>query len=390
MFKTLTKLERAILFLAIIFSFFISFYRWKLSVNKESVLSVYPEWNFNGYILYDGYGNYAEHIYKVIINPSTESYNDLKTFIGHYIHSSRPIYPIVVAIFNIVIRDIVVSSFVVNTIACLLCLYVLNIILRNHFSYKGRDLFYINLLFISHISIIGMLGRPMSDGLALFLLLLSIHLAYQYCQSSKPLHLFSLTITLIIAIFIKSVLFMLAIIIPISITLANRKDVKRDILSFIYFCVIPLFLFVVLLVILKRCYPNQATLVFVFNCVDGAMHFSFDPQWLKYFVKSAILFLAVSLQIYPLFIIFNKELFKLKYNLHLFWMIIYIIQRFIFAGFNLSYSRGRYGIPLVAGAIILAYPIIKKYLDKKWAKTVICGLVLVNYLFWIVLIVIKR
>ena len=390
MFRTLNKLEKSILFLAILLSFIISFYRWSLSIHKETVLNIYPEWNFNGYILYDGYGNYAEHIYNFIINPSSDSYNNLKDFISHYIHSSRPIYPIIVALFNILIRNILISSIIVNTIACLLCIYILNIILTTHFSYQGRDLFFINLLFISHISIVGMLGRPMTDGLALFLLLLSIHLAYLYCQNFKPLHLFSLIISLVIAIFTKSVLFMLAITIPISITLANRKDLKRDIFSFIYFCIIPLCLFILLLIVLKKFYPNQATLVFLSNCIEGAMHFSFEPQWLKYFIKAALLFLAVSLQIYPLFILFNKELFKLKYNLHLFWMIIYIVQRFIFAGFNLSYSRGRYGIPLVAGAIILAYPIMKKYLDKKWGQAMLSGLVILNYIFWVTLIIMKK
>ncbi len=389
MFKTLNKWQRIIVILAIIFSFLISFYRWKNSVHKDSILQVYPEWEFNGYILYDGYGNYAEHIYNFIISPSRDSYNNLKEFISGYIHSSRPVYPIFVAIVNIVTRDILISSIIVNTIASLLCIYMLNIILIHHFSYKGKHLFYLNLLFISHISIIGMLGRPMTDALSLVFLFLTIHLAYVFSKDYKAEYLLLLIVVLTIAIFTKTILLMLAFTIPLSITVSNSKNLKRIVLNFVYFCIIPFILFIILILMLKRLYPDQATISFLFDCIDGAMHFSFEPQWMKYFIKAAILFLAVALQIYPIFILFNKDLFKLKFNLHLFWMIIYIIQRFIFAGFNLSYSRGRYGIPLVAGAIILAYPTIKKYLDKKWGSILIYGLVLLNYFFWMVLIIRK-
>ena len=387
MFSSLTKVQKTILIIAIVFSILLSCSRWMNDPHRESISSIYPWWNYNGYILYDGYGAYAEHLYMAAFHPSAENITKLKDFMQLYIHSSRPVFPIFITLFYVIIQDILFSAFFVNIIAGLLCIYMFNRIITTHFSYREKDQFYLNLLFVSHVSIIGMLGRPMSDTIATFLLLSAIHLSYLYNLLKKPRHLFLFILTLIFAFFTKTILAMLIFSIPLAIIVSRAKSIGRALVNFLFYCVLPVFFVIIGLIIVRKHCPNLSAITFIFNCINGALSFDTNPQWLKYYSKSAILFLGIALQIYPLFVIFNKRIRSLKYMLHLTWMGTYMLQRFIFAGFNLQYSRGRYGIPLVAGVLILAYPVIQRHIHQKRWKALVYGMIVLNYAVWIGLLV---
>ena len=379
MFKGFSKTQTTVLLTALALSFALSFWRWVEVDHREAILPIHPEWEFSGRILFDGYGNYAEIIYGFLSQPSKATYDEFGAFACNYIHSSRPLYPFLVAMANFLFRDILTSSIAVNVLASLLSLYLFNLILRRHFSCEGNSLFYPCLLMVSHVGILGMLGRPMSDALALAVLLLAIHAAYLFCQEQSAKRLAALLAALAAGFLTKTVLFMLVVSLPLALIVTSRKDAKSFFLGFCLYCATPVLGLLILLAVLHRIFPEQHALRFIVECCAGAARLQLDAPYFK----AAVIFLALSLQAYPLLIVFNRQWRDPRFALHWTWMTIYIAQRFAFAGFNLNFSRGRYGIPLVAGAIILALPAMQRLLDKRYGKALVIGLILLNYFVWI-------
>jgi hypothetical protein len=379
MFRGFSKIQTGVLLAALALSFALSFWRWAEVDHRESILPLNPQWEFGGRILFDGYGNYAEVIYNLLSRPSKTTYQEFCDFACAYIHSSRPLYPFLVALANFVFRDILYSSIAVNVLASLLSLYLFSLILRRHFSYEGANLFYPCLLMVSHVSIIGMLGRPMSDSAALALLLLAIHTAYLFWQDQSAKRLAALLAVLAAAFLAKTVLMMLIASVPLALVAGSRKDARSFFLGFCLYCATPVFVLLFSLAILHQIFPEHSTLRFILECCAGAAHMQLDAPYFK----AAVLFLAISFQAYPVFIVFNRQWRVPRFALHWTWMAFYLAQRFAFSGFNLDYSRGRYGIPLVAGAIILAWPAMQRLLDRRGGKALVIGLVLLNYFVWI-------
>lgn len=383
MFQDLNRRQIAILAILFCLSYAISHVWWSGNDNREAILANYPQWEFHGLILYDGYGNYAEHLFEAISNPGEESLGSLREFSRGYIHTLRPLFPLLVALVALAVRDILIAAILVNLAASLAAIYLLNLLIRRHLAFRGSAAFRLNLLFISHVSIVGMFARPMSDALALAGILLCFHLALCFLEEKRLSTLAWLALAILGTVSAKTVTVLLLGALPLG--LIKTDGIPGRTLAFRFLLVSggAFLAGVAILGLLKLFFPEHQAVVFLFEVLRGPLGmFRAGPEWWTLFIKAAILFLAISLQAYPFFWMGNREWLKPVYRILLAWIALYLLQRFVFAGFNLSYSRARYGIPLVPGAILLAYPGMIRLFGEKGTGYATIALAALNYALW--------
>lgn len=368
----------AVLFALFAIGFALSFAWWKTNPNAAYVLEQHPEWNFHGFVIYDGYGNYAEAIHALLVSPGAESRAAFVEFTDGYIHSIRPLYPLLVALLNVLLDHVLMSAFLVNIGTVLLCLWAFHFLARRVADGDGNALFHLHLLFLGHLAVIGMLARPMADPLSLALLFFCMEFFMRFVEYRRPRDLVVLLALGLLAVLAKTVFVLAVIAFPLALLSFERtfwraqwRKVLFGALAIAGFAGLSLFA-------LWALPATEAAWRFALAFFGGLRAFPTGGPLLIAFVGAAFLFLALALQVHPVFALRNPGLFGLLARVQLCWMAIYVLQRFLFFGFSLDHSRARYGLPIVAGAMLLSYPGMRRVLGERWTPVVVYGLVAAN------------
>jgi hypothetical protein len=360
----------------------VSFLWWQQNDNRDAILSTYPEWEFSGFVLYDGYGNFAEHLYRAMVEPGTESWQRLRGFSATYIHTLRPVFPACIALMNLLFHNILVSAIVVNLLASLGFVYAFNLLLTRHFEFQEDSLFHLNVLAITHVGVVGMLARPMADALSMCLLLLVFHAALLVREQRNWRHIAALALLVLLCVAAKTVTVLVLAALPVALIafkgLTRQQAWGRVALTAGAGSVgLAAFLWV-----LHTFFLENEAVAFLFEVLKGPFVAPPSGDYLKVYARAGVLFLALALQAYPLFWPGNRRMLEPRYRLLLAWLAVYILQRFLFSGFNLDYSRARYGIPLVPAALIVAWPGVERWLGAR-AGWFAWGMVAANGAVWV-------
>src|SRR5690606_11286693 len=79
----------------------------------------------------------------------------------------------------------------------------------------------------------------------------------------------------------------------------------------------------------------------------------------------------------------RTSLLEARWAVHAAWIGLYLAQRFAFSGFHEAHSRARYGLPIVPGLILLAFPGVAALAQRrKWGRWVAPALVGANLAVW--------
>ena len=375
--------QRVVIFVLFVVSWCFSYYWWVHSNNAKLIAQQVPGWNNNGYMLYDGYGLYASYIYLWLANPSAETWANLAVFAGDYIHSFRPLYPLLVAVANFFCQHIVLSSVAVNTLTSLGALLVFHRLAKHHYVQSRTELFWLDLFFLSHVSIVGMLARPMADSLALLLLLAAMMFFLHALRGDNWCYL-AASAAFALAVLAKTVMILFVLAMPLAL-MPNWWNDKALRLRLFSIGAAILLGFVGLLVILRSAFSESGSVQFIFMIIDS-LGIPTDPHVLRHAAIAGGLFLAIAFQAHPLFIAFNRRLREPQYALHVAWIAIYVLQRFVCIGFDVDHSRSRYPVPIVPSILLLALPGIRRIGNGRFLPAIALVIILMNYGLWLALL----
>lgn len=363
----------------------LSFAYWKGADIQEMILSVHPEWEVSGYVLYDGYGVYAEHIQNLITGPTAEEKAAWEEFSQHYIHIYRPLFPALVALVNLVLGNLVLSAMLVNTLSLVALAFIWNRILTRQMRLEGTPLLLAHTVALAHVAVIGVLARPMPDPMALSIILGFLTILVDASRHFRPWHAAALIGLLVIGVATKMVAILL---IPVAaLALLNGQDesparraFKAVLLLGGSFVLVAGTAGTLLLLA-----PESAGADFLRRAVAGVVETirRWPPPG---YLKAALLFLALGLQIWVVFW-FRKGLLRdAVARVHLLWIGFYVLQRLLFYGFSLDHSRARYAFPLALSCLIIAWPGVQERLKPRgvvWLAGFMAG---ANLLVWAALL----
>ncbi len=368
-------------FLAALFAalWIMSFLWWKNNANRDALIAAHPEWESSGFVLYDGYGEYARHLKAAAVSPSKETRGELRSFAANYVHAPRPVFPLVVAAVDIPVRNLAVSASVANLASVVALFLVWNALLVRFFGFEGTDLFLLHLLALTHVSTIGSLARPVADVMAMAFVLGAILATCDFERTGR-LRSAGLALALVIAgAATKMIAALLLPAIVLSVAASKRRSPGGK--AIIAAGVAGLALMVAAGALLLR--TDTASGQFMRAALAGPAELFTSPALLPGFLKSGIVFLALSLQIWVVCAVFNRSALSSPARLFLLWGSFYLLQRFLFYGFSLWHSRARYGFPLVAAAIVLGYPGLKRLAGPRAARYACFAVAGLNLAVWL-------
>ncbi len=374
-----TRTQRGILAMLFVALWLLSLLWWKNNANRDMLLAVHPEWENHGFVLYDGYGEYARHIRDLFVSPSRESWKALESFGQSYIHTLRPVYPLAMAVVDIPVGNMAVSASLVNLAAIAGLFFLWNGILVRFFRYEGTDLFLLHLLLLTHVSTIGSLARPVADVLAMGFVLGAMWATLDFERTGR-VQTAVLAVTLIIVGTATKLIVVLLLPAMILTVAAYKRHSPHGKIVMMLGAAGGILLLAGMALLLST---DIAAAQFLRAAFSGVAAFFTNPDVLPMFLKSGVVFLALSLQIWPVCVLFNKSALSSPARLFLLWTVLYVLQRFLFYGFSLWHSRARYGFPLVAAAIVLGYPGLKRLVGERAARYVCYGLATLNIAVWL-------
>lgn len=382
-FRRLSPAQRVALGALFLLSYAISFLWWRENGQRHLQLEEFRAWEFRGYVLYDGYGNFAERLHDAMVHPGAESFDRLGEFSRGYLHLIRPVFPALIATLNLAFRDILLSAIVANLLASLLCVWAFNLLLTRHFDFGAPAQFRLNALLLAHVGVVGMLARPMADALALFWLLLAFHAALDWEASRRWRDLGVLSLVVALGILTKTASVLVLLALPLGLARFGGGSRGQVALRLGGALLGGAALIAGVLGLAKLLFADHQAVVFLFQVVRGPFENPPDAAYLKVYGRAAVLFLALALQVHPLFWGGNRRVLEPRFRLLLAWVLVYVAQRFVFSGFNLFHSRARYGIPLVPAALLLAWPGIERWLEGRRADALVVALIVANYAMWL-------
>lgn len=189
------------------------------------VLSI-REWRYFGSPVWDGYGEFSGHFYKLLVLPGSESLDAFREFTQGYIHSGSPLAPFLIALLNILFRDITRSYMVLMFLSTLGTAFLLRKILRVFWYIPSALSIDYLILFFSHCVVMRSLLFPQTDALGMFWSTLVIYLGCAYLRGLEGRYLLLATLGITAAILTKVNGFFLAPLIPVLYLLSslNKGD----------------------------------------------------------------------------------------------------------------------------------------------------------------------
>lgn len=390
LFERLTPPQRWTLLGLVALVTALSIFGW-LANRRPDVRAQFPEWVFDGMVMFDGYGNYADAILRAVRDPSPENREYLLGFLRGHGHADRFVYPAFTAAVALVVGSIPISGVIVAVGFSLLTLLAFNRLAVRHLDLRGPDLLWIHALFLTHLGIIGAWARPMAEPLALYFLLAAIHHSAVLRERRSAASIAKLVVLIGLASYTKAVLVLAALMPAAAIVLAVTRTRGQLLLGALLCLAVPpalLALYQAALLFLGR---EAAHYAFYRQALATLPHIPWtDPAFQSFVVTAGGLMVLLALQIYPLFLVFprggNPLAFRWRdprWTLHALWIGAYLAQRVLFSGFSLGHSRARYGVPLVPSMILLAYPGLRALRERfGWGRWVPPAIALGNLAVW--------
>ncbi|MCX7626390.1 MAG: glycosyltransferase family 39 protein [Candidatus Sumerlaeaceae bacterium] len=342
------------------FAFVTSYLAWRFSPHAVGLRDLYPSWYYGDAVIFDGYGPYSQWIAAVLVGREGAWYH-LSEFIRHDYHSHTPLYPFLCALVILVVGNVVWAHLFVTLTASIMALGLFWRLLGLHFG--GRPDPAVQLLvfcsFVFHPGVISCLARPMPDSLALALLLGVFYAFYRFVHTARRRWLWLAYVLILFAMLTKTVLILLAPTIVIW-ALWSRREAgnQRRLRRRLMHLALPVTLVCAgLIFLLWWSLRSTRAMAFVLAAVAHSVEALTQPKVFFSHAPAFALFLVIGFGLYPLFWRWPMgqiRQLRLAHGFHRVWLVMYLLQRVLFAGFNLAYGRARYTLPLAPSVVLEA------------------------------------
>jgi hypothetical protein len=351
----------------LLFAFASSFYSWTHNSHERQLRQRFPTWYRDGYVLFDGYGNYTEQIRNVILDP--QKYRaSFQHYVGVYIHANTPLYPLLCAVVSLTGLSIVWASFAVNLAASVLCVFVFYQLVRQRAAIFGWPELLTFLTFLLHCSLLSGFARPLPDMMSMAVLLAFFWTCRRYYVTSQRRWLGLAAALCVVGILTKTILYLQ---VPLFFLVLLRgmvpdilRPTRRQLLTGIACGVTAALVLAVAVFVLR----NTASMRFVLGVSRNAFAAWLNADDRHVVIRGGAAFFALALGLFPVVVAVGWRRGLAREELeHVAWLVMYAGQRLLFAGFNLGYGRARYGIPVVASLAILCLPGYRKLWESpRW------------------------
>ena len=310
---------------------------------------------------------YSGLISNAIFHPNDENLNNLLPYMRTHYHAINPLSMTLLIIPNIFINNQIISYFLLNLIFVILSIYFLGKILIKQIKVSKKEMYFILILFISHLVVIRSFIRPGADSILLFFVIASIYYTQEFITKSTKLSFFYLILLLTLGLFVK-IAFIPMLGLPFLLFIFDKiKQHKtfftKDVFYSILLGIIPFVIWIGFIEIFSMWgafYSAKTTLEYFSQNFGGGY-------------KHLIEFLIVAFQIYIIFILLNKKIFENKYIIHILWIVLYLG-----AIISQGHLYNRYALLIIPSILILAYNGIVS-IKKIYRWILILSLIIINY-----------
>lgn len=353
-------LAYAILGIATVFAFITSYLAWRFSPHAAGLRDMYPSWYYGDFVIFDGYGPYSQWIAAVLAGREG-AMDHLAEFIRHDYHSHTPLYPFLCALVILIVGNVVWAHLAVTLTASVVALWLFWRLVGLHFGSQQPAAPHLLAFcsFVLHPGVASCLARPMPDSLALALLLGVLYAVYRFISTARRRWLWLAAVLILLSMLTKTVLVLLAPTIVIWALWSRREaaDHRRMKRRLVRLALPATLLSATLVLMLWWTLRTTRAMAFVSTALVHAFHTLTQPKILMSHVPAFALFLVIGFGVYPLF--WKRRMGetrqeRLRHSFHRAWLAIYVLQRVLFAGFNLAYGRARYTLPLAPSVVLEA------------------------------------
>lgn len=210
------------------------------------VLSI-REWRYFGSPVWDGYGEFSRHFYLLLVQPGPDTLAAFRTFTRGYIHSGSPLAPFLIALLNLLFRDITLSYMVLMFLSTLGTAFLLKKTLVRFWRIPSALSLDYLILFFSHCAVMRSLLFPQTDALGMFWSTLLIYLGCAYLGERRDRCLLYSAFVVTAAALTKANGFFLLPFFPVLCFLASLREGRlrrRELLKTVLFgAVLPIAVF---------------------------------------------------------------------------------------------------------------------------------------------------
>ncbi|MCX7718433.1 MAG: hypothetical protein N2111_08540 [Candidatus Sumerlaeaceae bacterium] len=377
---------RLVLAMAGVFAAATSYLAWTRNTHELVLRHRFPTWYRDGYVLFDGYGDFTDVLYEYLKSPGPEQSTLLSQFLTGYLHSNTPVYPGLSALARLAGLSTVWACVLVSLLSSIVCV-LLFVQLVKQMSGRSR-LDGPGLLcaagFVLHVPVLSGFVRPLPDMTALAIQLLFFLSYGWFRERPRAWPLLVCVAAVVVGTLTKT--YMLLLIPTLGLLLlrdfVTRPDVRR---SRGVLAVAGVFAAAgaAKVAMIVAAGETAVSIGYIQAAAMNAFEMLRDPPPTEALVRAGGLFFVLALGAYPLLMLAGgRDLRRSDWALeHALWIAIYVAQRFLFLGFSTQYGRARYGIPLAASVLLLSLPGMRRLWERPAGRLVAalplaCGLVI--------------
>jgi hypothetical protein len=344
-----------------------SFLAWTRNTHELVLRHRFPTWYRDGYVLFDGYGDFTDVLYEYVKSPGPEQSTLLSQFMTGYLHSNTPVYPFLAALLRLCGLSTVWACVAVALLSSVACVALFAALLKQADGSRKDGWDGPALLcmagFVLHVPVLSGFVRPLPDMTALAIQL-SFFLTYGWFRERpRAWPLLACVGAVIAGILTKT--YMLLLLPTLGILLVRdfvtRPDVRRsrDVLAVVAVFAAAGAAKATMIIVAG---DTAVSLGYIQAAAKNAFEMLKNPPPAEALARAGGLFLVLALGGYPLLMVAGRrDLRRSPWAFeHMLWIGIYLLQRYLFLGFSTQYGRARYGIPLAASVLLLSLPGIRR------------------------------
>jgi hypothetical protein len=370
----------------------VSYVGWRLNDHPQ-VRAAFPHWVIDGHLMFDGYGDYALALRDALSGRGPDG--GLRSFASQFLHADRLVYPLAILACALPVGgSIPFGAAIASTIFSLLAFAMFARIAAEWFDLRGRDLFWLLALFLSHVAVIGAWSRGMADSAALCILLAILYWSERAART-RTVGAFAILAALLALGALTKTILILAIPLPILALLLMLARTPAQIAAWGSLCAVGPFAALAAVQLGLRWLGGgeSANARFLSDAISSV--FTRGSEWFRYAAVAGGLMIGLAVQVWPFLAFASREpdappshrfgWRDPRWMLPLAWIALYLAQRFAFSGYALHHSRARYGLPLVPCAMLLAWPgVVALARRHAWARWTPAAMVAANLALFVV------